>query len=133
ALDPMPFASGMSLRISSSIGGIGISRLLPTATAVCQIRLSEDVEICAASRPSARIASASARRNRHVRYTPSANPSESNPGPRLALEAGTRTVCQPTSADLEDFLLFGLYGQVDLLHVGVGHLLDLIVRPLLFV
>src|ERR1017187_4428151 len=36
--------------------------------------------------------SASLRRNRQVRYTPRASPRASNPGPRLALEAGTRRV-----------------------------------------
>src|SRR5258708_38135059 len=36
--------------------------------------------------------SASLRRNRQVRYTPRASPRASKPGPRLALEAGTRRV-----------------------------------------
>src|SRR5262245_46086178 len=65
-----------------------------------------------------------------------ASPSESNPGPRFALEAGTRTlyhVIPGRLPDLQDFFFLGLGGLVDLLHVAVGQLLDLVVGSLVFV
>src|SRR5271157_304956 len=74
------------------MGGISAPWLCATVTAVCQIRLSGPEGMPAASRPSTRMARAPLRRKRHVRYTPRATPRASNPGPRLALEAGTRTV-----------------------------------------
>ena len=67
ALDPMPLPMGMSLWISSSIGGMTQPWRSATETAVCQIRLSAPVGMEAASRPSARIASAALDRKRHVR------------------------------------------------------------------
>src|SRR5471030_2085629 len=78
----------------SSMGGIFMWRFPATVTAVCQIRLSAPVGMLSASRPSAWIAKAWLYRNRHVRYTPNARPSASKPGPRFALDAGTRTVNQ---------------------------------------
>src|ERR1039457_2999477 len=108
--------------------------------------------------------SASLRRNRQVRYTPRASPRASNPGPRLALEAGTRRVnhrwesvgifarpqtqtprfssrraaarrlVEPAGlADLQDVLLLRLGRRVDLVHVRVRQLLDLVVRLLVVV
>src|ERR1035437_4188587 len=76
----------------SSMGGISAPWLRATVTAVCQIRSSGPAGMPAASRPSTRMARAPLRRKRHVRYTPRATPRESNPGPRLALEADTRIV-----------------------------------------
>ena len=99
ALEPIPFPSGIWFEISSSMGGMRRPRLSATATAVCQIRLSGPAGIEAASRPLARISSAVLRRKRQVRYTPKAIPRASKPGPRLALEAGTRTVYQVIIAD----------------------------------
>src|SRR5262249_16178551 len=59
-----------------------------------QIRLSSLVEIVSASRPFTRMSRWSLRRNLQSRYRPSARPSASKPGPRLALEAGTRSEVQ---------------------------------------
>src|SRR5579871_1191193 len=91
ALDPRPLPSGISLSISSASGGRVSPTSRATASAVCQIRLSSAVEIFSTSRPRVWITSFSARSNRHVRYKPSATPSVSKPGPRLALDPGTRT------------------------------------------
>src|SRR5438128_12510426 len=88
----------------SSMGGILVCKFLATVTAVCQIRFSAPVGIDPASRPAAQIAKASLSRKRHVRYTPSAKPSASNPGPRLALEAGTRTLNHALELDEEPIL-----------------------------
>src|SRR5439155_17234814 len=86
------------------MGGILVCKFLATVTAVCQIRFSAPVGIDTASRPAAQIAKASLSRKRHVRYTPSARPSASNPGPRLALEAGTRTVNHGLDLDEQPIL-----------------------------
>src|SRR5260370_3587037 len=83
----------------SSIGGIFMWRFLATVTAVCQIRLSGPVGMLSASRPSAWIVRIPLCRKRHVRYTLNARPSASKPGPRLALDAGTRTVNQGLDSD----------------------------------
>src|SRR5215813_7438298 len=95
------------------------------------MRLSGLGGMQAASRPVAVMVRVSLRRKRQVRYTPSARPSASNPGPRLALEAGTRSVNM--LLDFQDVFLFGLDRGVDLAHVVVGHLLDLVERALLLV
>src|ERR1017187_2011609 len=99
ALEPRPLPMGMSLSMSSSMGGSVSPTAFDTSRAVCQMRLSGPVEIQCTSRPEARITSDSLSRNRHSRYNSSAMPSASKPGPRLALEAGTRTrQPQPASA-----------------------------------
>src|SRR5689334_19496577 len=51
------------------------------------------------SLPRMRIDNASLVRKRHVRYTARASPRVSNPGPRLALEAGTLTVNHDIDCD----------------------------------
>src|SRR6478672_2648463 len=74
------------------MGGIVMQCASATESAVCQIKLSDVHAMHAASRPEASMERVSLRRNRQVRYTPRASPSASKPGPRLALEAGTRRV-----------------------------------------
>src|SRR5579875_2290922 len=89
ALEPNPLPSGMSLEISSSSGVRA-----PQRTAACQLRLSSPQEMSPASRPLARIRRVSDSRKRHFRYIPAARARPSKPGPRFALEAGTRTLRQ---------------------------------------
>src|SRR6476619_3914851 len=103
------------------MGGIVIWWSRATVSAVCQIRLSGVAGMLSASRPEVVMTSVSLCWKRQVRYTPSARPSASNPGPRLALEAGTRSV--NILLNFQDVFLFGLNCGVDLAHVGVGHLL----------
>ena len=71
-------------------------------SAVCQMRLSSAFEMRDASRPSHRIVSRAAGEKRHVRYTWRAMPRESKPGPRLALEAGTRNVVAEVNLSLSN-------------------------------
>lgn len=91
ALEPMPLPSGMPLSTSISTGVSVAPVSRATSSAVCQIMLSSPVEISSASRPVTRMVSVSAGRKRQVRYAESASPRASKPGPRFALEAGTRT------------------------------------------
>src|SRR5450631_4099525 len=74
------------------MGGNRMRTPAATDSAVCQIRLSSPVEMAAASRPLTLIARRSLARKRQSRYRQRARPRASKPGPRLALEAGTRTV-----------------------------------------
>src|ERR1017187_713195 len=85
------------------MGGNCMRTSAATESAVCQIRLSGPVEMAAASRPVTVIDRRSLARKRQSRYTESARPRASKPGPRLALDAGTRTVDQ----DIRDYCSVG--------------------------
>src|ERR1022692_3766737 len=80
------------------MGGNCMRTSAATESAVCQMRLSSPVEMAAASRPVTAMDSRSLARKRQSRYTESATPRASKPGPRLALDAGTRTVDQDIQA-----------------------------------
>ena len=68
ALDPMPLPSGISLRISSSMGGISMPWLAATASGRLPDQVVRPEWRCdSASRPSARISSAQLSRKRQVR------------------------------------------------------------------
>ena len=100
ALEPNPLPTGISFSIDRSMGGNSRRCARATVSAVCQIRFDASVGIESTSRPAARMQSRSAGRKRHVRYIRKAKPSVSKPGPRFALDAGTRTtVCANIKPD----------------------------------
>lgn len=72
--------------------GSGNPARAATASAVVQIRFFTVAGIRPASRPVTRIDNSALTEKRHSRYTFSATPIASKPGPRLALDAGTRNV-----------------------------------------
>src|SRR5579863_1262149 len=74
------------------MGGNGRCARAATASAVFQIRLSSLAGIRCASRPVTRIDKRLLTENLHSRYTLRAMAKASKPGPRLALDPGTRTV-----------------------------------------
>src|SRR5258708_4045170 len=95
------------------------------------MRLSAVEGMLAESRPEAGMTRLSPRWKRQVRYTPSARPSASNPGRRLALEAGTRSVNM--LLNFQDVFLFGLDRGIDLSHVAVRYFLHFVERALFLV
>ena len=74
------------------MGGKGRCARAATARAVFQIRLSPVAGIRLASRPVTLMDKRLLTENRHSRYTWRAMANASNPGPRLALDPGTRKV-----------------------------------------
>src|SRR6185312_4784305 len=74
------------------MGGSGKCARAATAKAVFQMRFSSVAGIRCASRPVTRIESRLLTEKRHSRYTFRAIASESKPGPRFALDPGTRRV-----------------------------------------
>src|SRR6185312_13416861 len=102
ALEPSPLPRGISLVMARSTAGSVRFARDATESAVCQMRLSSAFEMRAASRPSQRIASRAAGEKRQVRYNLRAIPRESKPGPRLALDAGTRRVVADVNLPLSN-------------------------------
>ena len=74
------------------MGGKGRRDRAATARAVFQIRFSAVVGIRVASRPVTLMDKRLLTENRHSRYTLRAMANASKPGPRLALDPGTRKV-----------------------------------------